>query len=77
MGSVKAKGVRPGDRFVKVGKFATEWIVQELLDFPNLPPHLHIVEAGSTRRALTFSVSAVLDRNLFTPLRAVAIDEAR
>lgn len=75
MGSRKANGVRPGDRFVKVGKYETEWVVKEIVEFPNLPPHIHIAEAGTTRRALTFSLSALLDRSLFTPLRAAVVEE--
>ena len=68
-------GVQPGDRFIKLDKYRSEWVVKELLHFPNLPPHLHLAEAGSKRRALTFSVSALLDRKLFVPVRRSAADK--
>lgn len=73
----KTDGVRPGDRFIRVGKYRSEWVVQEIVTFPNLPPHLHLAEAGSTRRALTFSVSALMDRKLFIPVRREAERDAR
>ncbi len=72
----KNLGVQPGDRFIKLDKYRSEWIVKEILNFPNLPPHLHLAEAGSKRRALTFSVSAILDRKLFIPVRQPAAGKA-
>ena len=63
----KERTIQLGDRFFKVGKYNTEWIVKDMIDFPDLPPHLHIAQAGSRKRGLTFSVSALMDRRLFCP----------
>jgi hypothetical protein len=64
----KNLSVKPGDRFMRVGETNTIWIVERLLDLHGVPQHLRLVNIGGHRRALTFAVSAVLDRALFRRL---------
>ncbi|MGB0681694.1 MAG: hypothetical protein ACPGOV_03265 [Magnetovibrionaceae bacterium] len=70
----KAASIKPGDRFVRVGTYKSIWVVRRLLDLEDMPPHLHIQQEGGYR-VLTFSVSALLDKTLFTPLPPLSEEE--
>ncbi len=61
----QTNSIQPGDRFVKTEDPSVVWVVERLLNLPDLPPHLHISPEGQSKRILTFSVSALLDGKLF------------
>ncbi len=68
----KIKTIQLGDRFAKVGTYKSVWTVTRILEFPDLPTHLHITPETADHRVLTFSTSALLDEALFTRMPALA-----
>lgn len=67
---MKKAQIQPGDRFVRVGKVKTVWVVKRLLSLQDMPRHVHIcADKKADHRILTFSESALLDKNFFEPLR--------
>ncbi len=63
--------VQPGDRFKMHGKVDTVWVVKKLLEFKDMPEHLHLTpESEADPRILTYAVSAVLDQKLFKKMAA-------
>ena len=63
--------IRPGDRFVKAEDKKVVWVVDRVVNFPDLPPHLRLRIEGENKHIRTFSVSAVLDGRLFQKVKSV------
>ncbi|HLO76948.1 MAG TPA: hypothetical protein VK196_10895 [Magnetospirillum sp.] len=65
----RARGidVTPGDVFRKVGTYGGEWVVDRVFDYPDIPPHVRMVERQGAR-AMTVAVSMLFDPDCFTPL---------
>lgn len=67
--SQRRTAIQPGDRFMRVGGVNTVWVVERALDLHDMPPHVHISsENRRDHRVLTFSESALLDKNFFERL---------
>lgn len=51
---------------MRVGGVNTVWIVERNIEIMDMPPHVHISsENRRDHRILTFSESALLDKNFF------------
>ncbi|GEO82048.1 hypothetical protein [Pararhodospirillum oryzae] len=59
--------VHPGDRFVKPGNPPSQWQVDQMLEYPDLPAHVRLIELGGNRRTVTVALSALLDGRLYAP----------
>ncbi len=57
--------IQPGDRFVKVGHPETVWIATRLIELPNLPMHVHLMNERDDLEMQTMSEVAMVDRKLF------------
>lgn len=65
----RARGneVSPGDIFRKAGTYGGEWVVERVFDYPDIPPHVRLVERQGAR-AMTVAVSMLFDPDCFTPV---------
>ncbi len=61
----RGSGVAPGDVFLKVGTYSGQWVVQRILEYPDIPPHARLVERNGTR-AITMALTALLDPSNFS-----------
>lgn len=62
--------VKPLDRFEKSeGNRKSIWVVDEILDVPNVPPHARLIRqwTGATEFR-TVSIVALADENFYRPL---------
>jgi hypothetical protein len=65
----RARGVEvaPGDIFRKAGTYGGEWVVERVFDYPDIPPHVRLVERQGAR-AMTVAVSMLFDPECFSPI---------
>lgn len=65
----RARGteVAPGDIFRKAGTYGGEWVVERVFDYPDIPPHVRLVERQGAR-AMTVAASMLFDPECFTPV---------
>ena len=65
-----------GDRFMKVGPpFRPVYMVKSVVDLYEIPPHVRLVANGQNDEML-MSVSALLDRRLWSRVAAPPLEEA-
>lgn len=65
-----------GDRFIKVGPpFRPVYMVKSVVDLYEIPPHVRLVANGQNDEML-MSVSALLDRRLWSRVAAPPLEEA-
>jgi hypothetical protein len=61
--SYKRFNIQPGDHFTKSdGRFESTWIVHQVVELPDVPPHARLVRHGDPARGYrTISVLALMD----------------
>jgi len=57
--------VQEGDRFLRAENPGTVWVVLRAVEFDGLPLHYQIAPEQSEHPKLTFSASALMDRQYF------------
>lgn len=57
--------IQPGDRFYKVGHPETVWVATRLIELPNLPMHVHLMNERDDLEMQTLSEVALIDRKLY------------
>lgn len=53
--------VQPNDVFQKASGLSSKWLVERVIEFPDLPPHARLNEQGGNERTVTVALSALLD----------------
>ena len=61
--------VQPGDAFIKVGGVDSIWKVDRILEYPDLPPHIRLIENGGNNRTATVAFSALMDTKCWIPVQ--------
>jgi hypothetical protein len=61
------ESVQPGDVFRKIGTYGADWVVERLIDYPDIPRHARLVDQGSGR-TMTVAVSMLLDAEAFVAI---------
>jgi len=61
----KQVNVQEGDRFLRAENPGTVWVVLRAVEFDGLPLHYQIAPEQGEHPKLTFSVSALMDRQYF------------
>lgn len=57
--------IQPGDRFVKVGHPHVVWKATRLIELPNLPVHVHLMNEKDDHEMQTLSEAVLVDRRQF------------
>ena len=53
--------VQPNDVFQKASGLTSKWLVERVIEFPDLPVHVRLNEQGGNERPVTGALSALLD----------------
>ena len=62
---MKLTSIKAGDKFIKPGVPNIVWVVNRLVDLPNLPPHAELSVKGQHKRKMMMSEDALTDPRLF------------
>ena len=62
---MKPMSIKVGDKFIKPKVPNIVWVVNRLLDLPNLPPHVELSVQGQHKRKMMMSQDALVDPSLF------------
>ncbi|MCQ2914435.1 MAG: hypothetical protein MJ247_04500 [Alphaproteobacteria bacterium] len=53
--------VNIGDTFQKAQGLSSLWVIERIIEFPDLPLHVRLNEKGGNERTVTVALSALLD----------------
>ncbi len=68
--------VQPNDVYQKASGLASQWLVERLIEFPNLPLHVRLNEQGGNERTVTVALSALQDVRQWKLIKSTASEEA-
>ena len=64
--------VQPNDIYQKASGLSSKWLVERIIEFPDLPLHVRLNEQGGNERTVTVALSALLDTRQWRPVRTAA-----
>ena len=64
--------VQPNDVYQKASGLSSKWVVERVIEFPDLPLHVRLNEQGGNERTVTVALSALLDTRQWKPVRTSA-----
>ena len=64
--------VQPNDIYQKANGLTSKWVVERIIDFPNLPLHVRLNEQGGNERTITVALSALTDVRQWRLVKAAA-----
>lgn len=67
--------VQPNDVFQKASGLTSKWLVERIIEFPDLPLHVRLNEQGGNERTVTVALSALLDPRQWKPIKVSASQE--
>ena len=53
--------VQPKNVFQKAYGLPSKWIVERIIEFPDIPVHVRLIEQGGNERIITVAMSTLLD----------------
>lgn len=57
--------VQPGDTFVKVNGSGSVWKIERVLEYPDLLPHIRLIEHGGNGRTATIALPTLMDQRMW------------
>lgn len=66
--------IQIGDSFRRRGNPTTDWVVERLFEYKDIPPHARLIERGS-RRVITLAMSVLRDERQFVFVASAADQE--
>lgn len=57
-------GIEPGDVFHKLGTYGSDWMVERIFDYADIPRHVRLIDRSSGR-TMTVAANALLDPESF------------
>ena len=67
--------VQPNDVFQKASGLTSKWLVERVIEFPDLPLHVRLNEQGGNERTVTVALSALLDPRQWKSVKVSAPQE--
>ena len=67
--------VQPNDVYQKASGLSSKWLVERIIEFPDLPLHVRLNEQGGNERTVTVALSALLDTRQWKPVKTASIQE--
>ena len=67
--------VQPNDVYQKANGLSSKWLVERIIEFPDLPLHVRLNEQGGNERTVTVALSALLDTRQWRPVKSAAAEE--
>ncbi len=68
--------VQPNDVFQKSSGLTSKWLVERVIEFPDLPLHVRLNEQGGNERTVTVALSALLDPRQWKPVKTADLQKA-
>lgn len=59
--------VNLGDVFVKNDRVISRFVVERLLTYTDIPPHVRLIERGGNERTVTVALQTLLDEKYWLP----------
>ena len=69
--------VQPNDIYQKASGLSSKWLVERIIEFPDLPLHVRLNEQGGNERTVTVALSALLDTRQWRPVKTMATATAQ
>lgn len=60
--------IKAGDWFLRNGNPPSEWVVSEIIQKPDTPPHARLRQKGYLTRTVTLALSVLLEGRDFLPI---------
>ena len=60
--------IQPGDRFLRAGNPPTAWIVERIMEMPDMPPHVRLFREDRPTQTLFIGISVLDDTKQFRQL---------
>lgn len=67
--------VQPNDVYQKASGLSSKWLVERIIEFPDLPLHVRLNEQGGNERTVTVALSALLDTRQWKLVKAAEPQE--
>ena len=67
--------VQPNDVYQKANGLSSKWLVERIIEFPDLPLHVRLNEQGGNERTVTVALSALLDTRQWKPVKSSSVPE--
>ncbi len=67
--------VQPNDVFQKASGITSKWLVERIIEFPDLPLHVRLQEQGGNDRTITVALSALLDPRQWKAVKLASSSE--
>lgn len=67
--------VQPNDVYQKASGLSSKWLVERIIEFPDLPLHVRLNEQGGNERTVTVALSALLDTRQWKPVKTAVAQE--
>lgn len=67
--------VQPNDIFQKASGLTSKWLVDRVIEFPDLPLHVRLVEQGGNERTVTVALSTLMDQRQWSPVKPASADQ--
>ena len=67
--------VQPNDVFQKAYGLPSQWVVERILEFPDIPVHVRLVEHGGNERIVTVAMSTLLDSQQWVRVSPTSADK--
>ncbi|MBR1945349.1 MAG: hypothetical protein IJ846_03555 [Alphaproteobacteria bacterium] len=67
--------VQPNDVYQKASGLSSKWLVERIIEFPDLPLHVRLNEQGGNERTVTVALSALLDPRQWKLVKAAEPQE--
>ncbi|MBR1777262.1 MAG: hypothetical protein IJ752_01590 [Alphaproteobacteria bacterium] len=67
--------VQPNDVYQKASGLSSKWLVERIIEFPDLPLHVRLNEQGGNERTVTVALSALLDTRQWKPVKTAVQEE--
>lgn len=67
--------VQPNDVYQKASGLSSKWVVERIIEFPDLPLHVRLNEQGGNERTITVALSALTDARQWKLVKAASSQE--
>lgn len=64
--------IQPDDVFQKTNGLTSKWTVERILEFPDIPVHVRLVEQGGNERIITIAMATLLDTQQWACIKKAA-----
>lgn len=64
--------IQPDDVYQKTSGLPSKWVVERIIEFPDIPAHVRLIEQGGNERIITIAISTLQDPQQWVCLKKAA-----